>query len=136
MQVDVLSRSPGTAQAAQGDGLPSHQILIVAQRPGEVDEARNFIVEAMNIVSAGPTSRGKSAAVALKVMGLLLAAARKATVNGAWSVCGTHDPLADFLALQSLVNLKLPRVRGPKHPISRLRIVVADAINGFRRLHP
>lgn len=134
MQLHVLSRLPGAAQAS-ADGLPKHQILIIAERAGEVYEARNLVVEAMNMVSAGATSRRNSAAIALKVMGLLLGAARKATANRRWSACGTHDPLADFLALEALVNAKLPRVRRANHPISQLRIVVANAIAGFRRLH-
>ena len=133
MEVSVFSRFPGAAQATQTDGLPRCLTQIVGTRPGELLEPRNLILEAINQLTIEQPVRRKSTAMALKVSGLLYASALAAKALGRrWSTCGCYDPLPDYLTLQDLADTRLPKVRGPNHPITQLRVGIASSIAALR----
>lgn len=129
MQTTLLSLPPANAQAPHANDLPKYLTQIVGNRPGELDEPRNLILEAIYVLTAAEAVRSKSTATALKVVGLLSASTLAAkAIGGKWSTSGSYDPLPDYLTLQELAKTKLPKLRGANHPISLLRTGIAGSI--------
>ena len=133
MQTTVHSLSASHSQAPLPNGFPKYLTLIEGTRPGELHEPGNLIREAISVLRGCEASRGKSAAATFKVIGLLYASALAAkSLGGRWSTCGTYDPLPDYLTIEELAKTKLPKLRGPKHPISLLRSAIAGSIASLR----
>lgn len=127
MQTQLISGSPAKAQDARTHRSPS-TILIVGQYEGELDEPRNFIRQAARTIKTGKAIGRKHSLTALKAIGLMMAAASRATLIGRWSTTPGYDPVPDLVALQGLAAARLGPVRERDHPVTQFRDEVADTI--------
>ena len=137
MQIDIISQSEPGAQVSPDIHVPKNLIRI-AVTSEELNEPKDFILQAIKTIKTAKAIGQKPEKTALKCIGLMLAAATLARSKGRGSDDPNYDPLPDLVDLDAIAKSKLGPAKclDPASPVAMFRDATSGTIISLREPCP